>query len=673
MGALFAMGAFAVAGADGDGLAISISRIHEFSGVTNRVVLHGRIGPLIKQQYVLSDETGTILLTTGTDKKWQSGDYIRVTATTYPNKDDLHVLARSIQILEHIQTNCSPKVLSIAELATGQLDYRLVSVVGTVTDVFMDEIDPSYICLTLEANGHAVVLTERITPNTSPSARCRALRRLIDKEVGATGICCTDSRWNIPPCPYNIRIDPDTTLRELPASSRPQELRLPHRHKYDGTVIAVEGAQTFYLQSADGDRLKVHLAEESAVPAIGDSVSVSGFLRHLGYFSSLRNAIVTTSAAGTLPTCTPEETTPQEILYYNYKSIKDKKIKPQYEGRLIRLVGAVVNISNAETPDATVHLDCNGVVVPVKIGADEPPPVASRIAATGVCALTFDTEGQASGFARVTGFSLLTRGPDDIVILQLPPWWTPGRLLAVIAALVLIVVAVLVWNRALRALAYRRGKELAAEQLERAASDLRVGERTRLAVEIHDALSQNLTGVSLQLDAVQCFADDRPKMLRHLDLAVRTLKNCRDELRNCLWDLRNRALEEKDLDEAVRRTVSPFVGDAVLTVRFNVPRAEISDDTAHALMRIVRELATNAVRHGQAKTIHIAGTLDGDRLLFSVKDDGCGFDPATLPGLAKGHFGLAGIRERVARAGGSLSIDSVHGRGAKISVALKTA
>ena len=650
------MGAFAVAGADGDGLAISISRIHEFSGVTNRVVLHGRIGPLIKQQYVFSDETGTILLTTGTDKKWQSGDYIRVAATTYPNKDDLHVLARSIQILEHIQTNCPPKVLSIAELATGQLDYRLVSVVGTVTDVFVDEIDPSYICLTLEANGHAVVLTERITSCTSPSARCRALRRLIDKEVEATGICCTDSRWNIPPCPYNIRIDPDTTLRELPASSRPQELRLPHRHKYDGTVIAVEGPQTFYLQSADGDRLKVHLAEESVVPAIGDSVSVSGFLRRLGYFTSLRNAIVTASTAGTLPTCAPEETTPQEILYYNYKSIKDKKIKPQYEGRLIRLVGAVVNISNAETPDATIHLDCDGVVVPVKIGADEPPPVASRIAATGVCALTFDTEGQASGFARATGFSLLTRGPDDIVILQRPPWWTPGRLLAVIAALVLIVVAILVWNRALRALAYRRGRELAAEQLERAAADLRVGERTRLAVEIHDALSQNLTGVSLQLDAVQRFA----------------VKNCRDELRNCLWDLRNRALEEKDLDEAVRRTVSPFVGDAALTVRFNVPRTEISDDTAHALMRIVRELATNAVRHGQAKAIHIAGTLDGDRLLFSVKDDGCGFDPAALPGLAEGHFGLAGIRERVARVGGSLSIDSAPGRGAKISVALKT-
>ena len=96
---LFAMCAFAVAGADDDGLAISISRIHEFSGVTNRVVLHGRVGPFIKQQCVLSDETGSILLTTRTSKRCQSGDYIRVAATTYPNKDDLHVLARSIQIL----------------------------------------------------------------------------------------------------------------------------------------------------------------------------------------------------------------------------------------------------------------------------------------------------------------------------------------------------------------------------------------------------------------------------------------------------------------------------------------------------------------------------------------------------------------------------------------------
>ena len=166
--------------------------------------------------------------------------------------------------------------------------------------------------------------------------------------------------------------------------------------------------------------------------------------------------------------------------------------------------------------------------------------------------------------------------------------------------------------------------------------------------------------------------DDRLKMSKHLDIATRTLKSCRDELRNCLWDLRNRALEEKDMNEAIRRTVSPFVGDAELRIRFNVPRDQISDNTAHALMRIIRELASNAVRHGHAKTIRIAGALENERLNFSVSDDGSGFDPARRPGVSDGHFGLEGIRERIGALDGNLTIDSRPGHGTTVTISLLT-
>ena len=156
--------------------------------------------------------------------------------------------------------------------------------------------------------------------------------------------------------------------------------------------------------------------------------------------------------------------------------------------------------------------------------------------------------------------------------------------------------------------------------------------------------------------------------LAHLSIASSTLKSCRNELRNCLWDLRSQALEETDLNEAIRRTLEPYVGDTELTVRFNVPRERLTDETAHALMRIVRELVLNAIRHGRASHVWIAGATEGDLILLSVRDNGCGFVPERAPGLAQGHFGLQGIRERIKRYGGTVEIESSPNAGTKVSI-----
>lgn len=87
-------------------------------------------------------------------------------------------------------------------------------------------------------------------------------------------------------------------------------------------------------------------------------------------------------------------------------------------------------------------------------------------------------------------------------------------------------------------------------------------------------------------------------------------------------------------------------------------------------MRIVRELAINAVRHGHATDIKVAGSIDGQALLFSVRDNGCGFDPDNVPGPQQGHFGLQGIRERIRKLNGSMTIDSSIGHGTRVAVKL---
>jgi len=267
---------------------------------------------------------------------------------------------------------------------------------------------------------------------------------------------------------------------------------------------------------------------------------------------------------------------------------------------------------------------------------------------------------------------VVVTAPDALTVLKRPSWWTAGRSMTAIGLLLAIILGVTIWNRSLKSLAERRGRELTEETVSRVASELKVRERTRLAVELHDSIAQNLTGAIMEIrTGVRLGGTNHDGMLDHLEMAQKTLESCRHELRNCIWDLRNRALEQTDMDKAIRLTVTPQIGPASLAVRFAVPRERISDNSAHAILRIIRELAVNAVRHGHATAIKVAGSVENGKLMFAVSDNGCGFDPSSAPGVEDGHFGLQGIRERVAAFDGEMSVDSAPGRGAKITISIK--
>ena len=95
---------------------------------------------------------------------------------------------------------------------------------------------------------------------------------------------------------------------------------------------------------------------------------------------------------------------------------------------------------------------------------------------------------------------------------------------------------------------------------------------------------------------------------------------------------------------------------------------QLTDTTAHAVLNIARELTVNAVRHGHALRVRIAGEVKDGRVRFSVRDDGCGFDPSHAPGPSEGHFGLQGVKERINRLGGTLHIECAPGRGTEVTV-----
>ena len=99
------------------------------------------------------------------------------------------------------------------------------------------------------------------------------------------------------------------------------------------------------------------------------------------------------------------------------------------------------------------------------------------------------------------------------------------------------------------------------------------------------------------------------------------------------------------------------------------------DTTAHAILSILRELTGNAIRHGGATRVEVEGSVEPDRIVFTVRDNGSGFDPAACAGPAQGHFGLEGVRNRLAKLGGAFTIESAPGAGttAVVSIPLPAA
>ena len=360
-------------------------------------------------------------------------------------------------------------------------------------------------------------------------------------------------------------------------------------------------------------------------------------------------------------------------------------INTTLHGRTLCMRGIVRGFPSSTTTNQRMIIESAGCMVPVDVSSvpDAIHGVAAgcKVEIIGTCVMDIENWNPNSVFPHVKGFTIVARVPTDVRVVARPPWWTPGRLLAVIGVLLAALAGIFLWNRSLTRLAEQRGRELSEESVAHIAADLKVGERTRLAIELHDALSQNLTGVSLEIATAARLASQispqpsthgtQRATLDHLDIAARSLKSCRDELRNCIWDLRNFALEEADMNDAVRRTLAPFIDGVDLVMRFNVPRARLPDDTAHALLRIIRELVQNAIRHGHAKNIKVAGCIEDDLLRFSVADDGGGFDPDNCAGVKQGHFGLQGIRERVSHFSGKMSIESAIGAGTKATISIK--
>lgn len=565
-------------------------------------------------------------------------------------------------------------LMSISAIGADEGD---VSVRGVITDVVRDEGDAEWNWLTVRtAMGVvAVGVAER-------KISLRELASHVDAEVSLSGRFTTGTaqRQFMDRHLYLFSVEKFSVVRHAPAdpfASAPllslSEFGGFHRQRLCGTVTAVmkKGVLVRLESAPTSDDVYCHtvfvrLAKGVTRPQVGSVVEVAGFPVRGFLYLRIVNALIRTAAAGRVDDEVPQSVEMTEL--FRSKTGKHQ-VATGLHGRRVILQGRVSHVG-----EEGFELSSGGhlVFVDTTAGDFTGAVLGALVRVSGVLFAEFDESLEDAAYPPFNRFVIVPSVAADVGVLSLPPWLTVQRLLWVVMVLGGSLAGVLLWNWALTRRSERRARELSREQIENAGAQLKVEERTRLAVELHDSLSQMLTGVSLQLDAVArklpVACDSSWKFLM---TAKRMLASCRQELRCCLWDLRSRTFEELDMNEAIRRTLAPYVGDTSVVVRFNVPRERLSELSAHTTLRVIRELVMNAVRHGSATWVRIAGEVKDGCVRFSVSDNGIGFDADNAPGPEQGHFGLHGIRERIATMDGDLTVSSAPGKGARLVVQFK--
>jgi two-component system NarL family sensor kinase len=199
-----------------------------------------------------------------------------------------------------------------------------------------------------------------------------------------------------------------------------------------------------------------------------------------------------------------------------------------------------------------------------------------------------------------------------------------------------------------------------------------IEERNRLAREIHDTIAQGLTGIVLQLEAVDALLAARPERARQrLVTATELARNTLTEARRSVWNLRPKPLEERSLADSIAAETRRLADDGLVT-RYAAQGDPglVAPEVENAVYRIAQEALQNIRKHARATTVTVTLVWTAERLTLTIHDDGRGFEPEQLTQRRGdgGGFGLLGMRERARLIGGRLDIHSAPGAGTLLTI-----
>ncbi|MBO9127990.1 MULTISPECIES: sensor histidine kinase [unclassified Rhizobium] len=259
-------------------------------------------------------------------------------------------------------------------------------------------------------------------------------------------------------------------------------------------------------------------------------------------------------------------------------------------------------------------------------------------------------------------------GSGSLAIQVSPPWWDTWWFITLICLLAIAAIA-----------AVYKARMMQIEMLYNARLEERLGERTRVARDLHDTLLQSFQGLIYRLEAVRNLLPGEPvKASEMLNIILLKSDDAIVEGRDTIQSLRDPTKATTDIltlveeDAAELASLQPDGVDARFSIKIEgkAPRlpVEIRDELRH----ICREALRNAYFHSGADNIECLFSFEGARMEIVVSDNGRGMPTGSDQTHYTGHYGIPGIRERAANLDAELSISSQEGKGTKVSLKMST-
>jgi signal transduction histidine kinase/ligand-binding sensor domain-containing protein len=205
-----------------------------------------------------------------------------------------------------------------------------------------------------------------------------------------------------------------------------------------------------------------------------------------------------------------------------------------------------------------------------------------------------------------------------------------------------------------------------------------LGERNRIAREIHDTLAQGYVGISVQLEVLtELLRHNKVEAAtKHLDTTRGYVREGLADARQSIWALRSQDSAETTLPVQMRRMVEQAGGHG-LEAQFGIYGAyrALPPGMEREIVRVAQEAIHNVKKHAAANKLSVQLEYSPGEIVLEVRDDGRGFETrhGGAPADAQpGHFGLMGMRERAAAIGGSLEVESAPDAGTAVRLRAPT-
>jgi len=603
---------------------------------------------------VLQDTTRGIFVDIGKPIALQPGDYCEVEGIAISGEFSPYIHANHFNIIGEGPLP-NPVFPTWDQIINGNMHCQYVEMEGVVT-----LIDGNTITL-LTHDGRIRVQLDSMVAAFPPSY-LNALIRLrgclfADWDKQARRVKVGDIRLNqqwvslVQPAPLDPFAIAAKRVGEL-LKFDPQAGAL-QRVKVSGQII-YQGNEGCFLMDGESGLRFVYAGDPTA--HVCDLVEVVGFPDLAGPSPVLREAVVRRFGLAKVPN--PRKLKPDEL------------VRDEYDSTLVQVDGVLLGTSS--TPGGDILEIQSGLrrfmaVVDDKTGLKGNMVPGSRLELTGI----YVGEGGDRVLGRpIDSFRLLLNSGFDIRILSNPPWWTLRRLLTVVSILAGILIAALLWIKQLKTKVTQKTLQLEAQILKRQRAERQreiEQERSRVAQDLHDDLGAGLTRINMLTslaDSPATAGDARKQYLADLKIMARDMVSSLDEI---VWAVNPR-------NDTLASLVGYFGAHAQgllalasvkcgLDVAEELPNISLDSKFRHEVLMIFKEAITNVIRHSGATKVWLRVRVESGVLILEVEDNGCGFIPNS-PIL--GADGIANMRERLNKLGGSCKIQSEPGKGTTI-------